>query len=116
MTSCIFCKIINRDLPAEIIYEDEEVIVFKDIKPVAAIHLLILPKKHIISVNQIEDEDKELIGQLFLTAKRIAVEQGLVKNGYRLVVNIGQDAGQVVDHLHLHLLGGEKLPSKITKN
>jgi histidine triad (HIT) family protein len=112
---CIFCKIINKELPADIIYEDEKIIVFKDIKPIAPVHLLIIPKKHIISVNNIEKTDKELIGQLFLIAKKVAQEQNLSKDGYRLVINVGKDGGQIVDHLHLHLLGGKKLSPKINK-
>jgi len=108
---CIFCNIINKKLPADIIYADKEIIVFKDIKPVAPLHLLIVPKKHIISINQLEVEDKELIGQLFFIAKKIAKEQNIFKTGYRLIFNIGPDAGQMVDHLHLHLLGKKKLSS-----
>lgn len=106
---CIFCKIINKEIPADVVYEDEEVIVFKDINPVAPIHFLIVPKKHIVSVNTLEVEDKKLVGQLFLTAKKVAKEQDISKTGYRLIFNIGPDAGQVVDHLHLHLLGKKKL-------
>ena len=108
--NCIFCKIINKEIPADIVYQDDEIIAFKDIAPVAPVHLLIIPKKHILSVNNLELEDKELIGRLFLTARKIAKEQGVSGTGYRLVINIGKDAGQTIDHLHLHLLGGKKLP------
>ena len=108
--NCIFCKIINKEIPADIVYQDDEIIAFKDIAPVAPVHLLIIPKKHILSVNNLELEDKELIGRLFLTARKIAKEQGVSETGYRLVINVGKDAGQTVEHLHLHLLGGEKLP------
>ena len=108
--NCIFCKIINKEIPADIVYQDDEIIAFKDIAPVAPVHLLIIPKKHILSVNNLELEDKELIGRLFLTARKIAKEQGVSETGYRLVINIGKDAGQTIDHLHLHLLGGKKLP------
>jgi len=107
---CIFCKIINKKIPADIIYEDNEVIAFKDNMPVAPVHILIIPKKHISSANNLEPEDKKLIGQLVLIAKKIANEQGVSKTGYRLVINVGKDAGQTVDHLHLHLLGGKELP------
>ncbi|MCL0056736.1 histidine triad nucleotide-binding protein [Dehalococcoidia bacterium] len=110
MMNCIFCKIINKEIPADIVYQDDEIIAFKDIAPVAPVHLLIIPKKHILSVNNLELEDKELIGRLFLTARKIAKEQGVSETGYRLVINIGKDAGQTIDHLHLHLLGGKKLP------
>ena len=91
-------------------YEDDEVVAFKDIKPVAPVHLLIITKKHIPSVNHLETGDKELIGGLFLVAQKIAREQGVAETGYRLVFNIGPDAGQTVDHLHLHLIGGHRLP------
>jgi len=107
---CIFCKIANKEMPSKIVYEDEEVIAFKDIKPVAPVHLLIITKKHIPSVDHLETGDKELIGGLFLVAQKIAREQGVTETGYRLVFNIGPDAGQTVDHLHLHLIGGHRLP------
>jgi len=106
---CIFCKIANKEMPAEIIYEEGEIIAFKDANPVAPIHLLIIPKKHILSVNHLAEEDKELIGELFLVAQKLAREYGIDKSGYRLIFNIGKDAGQTVDHLHLHLIGGKKL-------
>jgi len=107
---CIFCKIANKEMPSEIVYEDDEVVAFKDIKPVAPVHLLIITKKHIPSVDHLESGDKELIGSLFLVAQKIAREQGVAETGYRLVFNVGPDAGQTVDHLHLHLIGGHKLP------
>lgn len=107
---CLFCKIANKEIPTEIVHEDEKILVFKDIKPVAPIHLLIIPKRHIPSVNHLELQDKELIGELFLVAQGIAKEQGLSQTGYRLILNVGKDAGQTVDHLHLHLMGGGKLP------
>jgi len=97
-------------MPSKIVYEDDEVIAFKDIKPVAPVHLLIITKKHIPSVDHLETGDKELIGGLFLVAQKIAREQGVTETGYRLVFNIGPDAGQTVDHLHLHLIGGHRLP------
>ena len=110
MAECIFCKIINKELPSEIISEGEKFIVIQDIKPVARLHLLIIPKKHIPSMNDLGPEDKELIGDMVLLAKKIAKDRGVQDTGYRLVFNAGTDAGQTVDHLHLHLLGGEKLP------
>jgi len=97
-------------MPSKIVYEDDEVIAFKDIKPVAPVHLLIITKKHIPSVDHLETGDKDLIGGLFLIAQKIAREQGVTETGYRLVFNIGPDAGQTVDHLHLHLIGGHRLP------
>lgn len=107
---CLFCKIVNKEIPAKITYEDNNFIVFKDIKPKAALHLLIVPKIHIPSVNHLELKDKTLIGELFLVAQKIAREKGLDKTGYRLIFNVGKDAGQTIDHLHLHLMGGGKLP------
>lgn len=107
--NCIFCQIAKKELPATIIYEDENLIAFKDINPIAPIHYLIIPKKHIASVNHLEPQDKELMGELFLAAKTIAKKEGIADNGYRLVFNVGKDSGQMVDHLHLHLLGGKKL-------
>lgn len=107
--NCIFCQIVNKELPAGIIYEDNKFVAFKDIKPLAPIHYLIIPKKHIISVNHLEPQDKELIGELFLVAQKIARTEGMADTGYRLVFNVGKESGQMVDHLHLHLLGGKKL-------
>jgi len=107
--NCIFCKIANRELPATIVYEDEKVIAFKDINPIAPIHYLIIPKKHIASINQLEPQDRELMGDMLLAAQKIAKKEGIADSGYRLVFNVGRDSGQMVDHLHLHLLGGKKL-------
>ncbi|MDO8601319.1 MAG: histidine triad nucleotide-binding protein [bacterium] len=107
---CLFCKIINKELPSTIVYEDDKFLVVQDIAPKAPIHLLAIPKKHINSVNYLEPEDKELAGGLILLAKFIAKEQGIAESGYRLIFNTGKDSGQTVDHLHLHIMGGEKLP------
>lgn len=92
-------------MSSEIIYEDKKIIAFKDIKPKAPVHILIIPKKHIPSVNHLEETDKELIGELFLIAQKIAKEKEL--KGYRLMINVGRAGGQIIDHLHLHLLSGE---------
>jgi histidine triad (HIT) family protein len=110
MTDCLFCKIANKEAPAEIIYEDNKFVVFNDINPQAPVHVLIIPKKHIVSVDHSEKEDRELIGELFLVAQKIARKQKVAEAGYRLVLNVGRKAGQTVDHLHLHLLGGKTLP------
>lgn len=99
---CIFCKIINKEKPADLVYENDKIIVVKDINPKAKVHLLIIPKKHIPSVDHLGVEDKILMGEIILTAKKIAKEKNL--NGYRLVINVGREAGQIVDHLHMHLL------------
>jgi len=104
--NCLFCKIAKKEMPAEIVYEDEKVLVFKDIHPKAPLHLLIIPKKHIHSINHLELRDKELMGELILVAQKIAKEKNL--EGYKLVINVGRPAGQIIDHLHLHLLAGWK--------
>ena len=94
---------------SEIVYQDEKILAFKDVKPKAPVHLLIIPKKHIASVSDLRKEDRELIGELCLVARKLANEYKISGTGYRLIFNIGEDAGQTVDHLHLHLLGGKKL-------
>ena len=98
---CIFCKIAAKELPSEAVYEDDHFFAFKDIHPIAPVHILIIPKKHIETI--------EHIGELFLAAKKVAKLQGVQASGYRLIFNVGQDAGQTINHLHLHLLGGKKL-------
>lgn len=103
---CLFCKIAKKELPSEIAYEDEKVVAFKDIHPKAPVHLLIIPKKHIHSVDHVEIEDKNLMGELILAAQKIARERNL--SGYKLQINVGKNGGQIVDHLHLHLLSGKE--------
>ena len=107
---CIFCKIAKKEIPAEIIYEDDVIMAFRDANPVAPVHILIIPKSHIPSINHLGLKDKTLIGELILVAQKIAREQKVDKSGYRLIINMGKDAGQTVDHLHLHLIGGHRLP------
>ena len=109
MTDCLFCKIIAGDIPADKIYEDENVFAFKDINPVAPLHALIIPKKHIAMINDIEPQDATVVGQLFLAAKEIAKQEGYTEAGYRAVMNCGEAAGQTVFHIHLHLLAGREL-------
>lgn len=105
MPDCIFCKITKKEAPAEIVYEDERLMVFKDIKPEAPVHLLVVPKKHIASIAHLnEQEDAEIVSHIVFVAKRIAKDQGL--SGYKLIFNVGREGGQIIDHLHLHLLGG----------
>jgi len=106
---CIFCKIAEGSAPAKIIYQDENIIAFDDIFPKAPIHKLIVPRKHIATVNDIEPEDSNLIGDMVLIAKKIAKELNIDERGYRLLFNCNQDAGQVVYHIHLHLIGGRAL-------
>jgi len=106
--TCLFCKIIEKKIPATIVHEDEHVIAFKDLNPQAPVHLLIVPKKHIADIHGITASDRELIGHLFFVAKTIAAQNGLDRGGYRMVINNGIDAGQTVFHVHLHLLSGRK--------
>jgi histidine triad (HIT) family protein len=108
-TDCIFCKIASGEIPSDILYRDEEVVVFPDINPVAPVHLLIIPVKHIASVAEIKGTDAALVGKMVAVASKMAEEQGLAKNGYRLIINHGAYAGQVVFHLHMHLMGGRQL-------
>ena len=103
--NCIFCKIIAKEIPSETIYEDEILIAFKDIRPSAPVHVLVVPRKHIASVNDLDSGDRELAGAMVLCAKDIAKDMG-VSGGYKLQFNVGKDGGQIVEHLHLHLLGG----------
>jgi len=111
--SCIFCQIADGKLPSDILYQDEEVLVFPDIQPQAPLHLLIIPKKHIPSISRITREDKPLVGHMINTAQEMARREGVSEKGYRLVINCGQQGGQLVPHLHLHLLGGRRLSDQL---
>ena len=111
--STIFNKIINKEIPADIIYENETVLCFKDINPIAPIHLLIIPKKEIPTVNDIKNDDKELMGDLFIAAKEVAKLLKIDENGYRLIINCNEDGCQTVYHLHIHLIAGKKLGWRI---
>jgi len=106
--NCIFCKIIAKQMPSRIVYEDDLSIAFHDVNPQAPTHILIVPKKHIPEIHSMAASDKELIGHLFLVARKIADEMGLDKNGYRMVINNGAGAGQTVFHIHLHILSGRR--------
>ncbi len=106
---CIFCKIIQGEIPAKKVYEDEHVLAFHDINPIAPVHVLVIPKKHIGSVLEIKEEDKELIGHLHLALQRVAKETGVAESGFRVVTNTGPHGPQTVFHLHYHLLGGREL-------
>lgn len=107
--SCIFCRIAAGSIPAKIAYEDDAVFAFHDIDPRAPVHVLVIPRQHVASINDLAATHGELVGKLALTAKRLAHELGVSESGYRLVMNCGPDAGQSVDHIHLHLLGGRPL-------
>ena len=106
MTDCIFCKIVSGEITGNIVFRDEQVTAFRDINPAAPTHILIVPNKHIESVNMLIMDDEPLIGHLFTTAKNIAAQEGIADGGYRLIMNTNADAGQTVFHIHLHLLGG----------
>jgi histidine triad (HIT) family protein len=106
--SCIFCRIVAKKIPSKIIYEDDLVTAFEDTNPQAPVHALVVPKKHISEIHSMSENDKELIGHLFFTAKKIAEDKGLDSKGYRLVINNGAGAGQTVFHLHLHILSGRR--------
>ena len=109
MSPCIFCKIIQGESPGAILYRDEQVTAFRDAHPAAPVHILIVPNRHIASLNDLEIEDEPLIGHLFSVAKQLAGQEGVQENGYRLIVNTGAHGGQTVPHLHLHLIGGQRM-------
>ncbi len=106
---CLFCKIVNGELPADIVFEDDEVVAFNDISPQAPTHMLIIPKKHVATVNELTEAEIDLPGKLILRAKAIASEKGIAETGYRLIMNCNEQGGQTVYHIHLHLLGGRQL-------
>ena len=112
MEDCIFCKIIQGEIPSNKVYEDDEILAFKDINPMAPVHILVIPKKHIESANEITEEDEKVIGKIFTVIKKLAKDNNL-DNGYRIVNNCGEDGGQAVKHLHFHLLGGRKLKIEV---
>jgi histidine triad (HIT) family protein len=106
--NCIFCKIIEKKIPAKIIYEDDSVIAFEDVNPQAPVHALVVPKKHIPDIHSMTEADRELIGHLFFAARKIGADKGLDAKGYRMVINNGPGAGQTVFHIHLHILSGRR--------
>jgi histidine triad (HIT) family protein len=103
---CIFCKIVNRDIPAKIIYEDEHVVAFPDVSPAAPVHILVIPKRHISDLTEMRSEDAALMGHIMTVIPNIAAEVGLAENGFRTVINTKDDGGQTVHHFHCHVLGG----------
>jgi histidine triad (HIT) family protein len=109
MENCIFCKIIKREMPGTILYQDDFVTAFNDIHPVAPTHLLLVPNKHMSSVNDVLPEDEPILGRLFTLARHLAEQEGIDDKGYRLIVNTGPHGGQVVFHLHMHLIGGQRM-------
>ena len=113
MEDCLFCKIIKGEIPSTKIYEDENVLAFKDINPAAPIHILVVPKQHIENVLEINEENKEIASNIFLAINKIAKQLGIDQNGFRVITNCGKDAGQEVMHLHFHILAGGKMGPKI---
>ncbi|RKD34741.1 histidine triad nucleotide-binding protein [Thermohalobacter berrensis] len=109
MSECIFCKIINGEIPSDKVYEDEKVIAFNDINPQAPVHILVIPKEHISSIKEIDENNGDIIKHIHLVINRIAKEKGLDEKGFRIVNNCGEEGGQTVGHLHYHLLGGRQL-------
>lgn len=105
---CLFCKIANRGTPTEFLYENENLVAFRDIKPHAPVHVLIVPKKHIRSINDLTEADRDILGEMILTAKAMAKQEGVSESGYKLLFNVERGGGQVIFHLHLHLIGGWK--------
>jgi len=113
MNNCIFCKIIKKEIPSTIVYEDDDILAFRDINPVAPVHILVIPKKHIESVIELKEEDEKVVGKIYTVINKIAKQENINENGFRIVVNCGEDGGQEVKHLHFHILGGKKLGTKI---
>lgn len=109
MSDCLFCKMVDGEIKPDRVYEDETLIAFRDIHPQAPVHILVVPRKHIATLNDARSEDAELLGKMLLAAQRIAARQGIAASGYRVVMNCNADAGQTVFHIHLHLLGGKRL-------
>ena len=122
--SCIFCGIVEREIPADVLYEDDQVLAFPDIHPLTPVHLLIIPKKHLPSMNEVTEEDKELLGHMMLTARNLAKQQfftdidgekkNVAETGYKLLIRTGRYGGQEVPHIHLHLLGGGMMKEHIS--
>lgn len=106
---CIFCRIIAGKAPADVYYRDDDVIAFRDIHPVAPVHILIVPVKHIDSINELTEEQREIAGELLVVAAKLAKQFNIDQNGYRLIINTGKHGGQVVQHLHVHLIGGQRM-------
>lgn len=107
--SCVFCQIINNEVDASIVYRDEQAVAFRDIHPAAPTHILIVPAKHVASLNQLQSGKDSVLEKLFAIALKVVLQEGLQQGGYRLVINTGDDGGQTVDHMHLHLLGGRRM-------
>lgn len=106
---CLFCNVLEKKIPADVVYEDEHTLAFRDIRPVAPTHVLVIPRKHIAAIHELADDDADLMGKVILAARNVAKKLDLEANGYRLVVNDGDQAGQTVHHIHVHVLGGRNM-------
>ncbi|OGI21352.1 MAG: histidine triad nucleotide-binding protein [Candidatus Moranbacteria bacterium RIFCSPHIGHO2_01_FULL_55_24] len=113
MEETIFQKIIRKEIPADIVYEDTDILAFKDVRPIAPVHILIIPKKRITSIAEMKDEDAAVVGKMFLVARNIARDLNISEKGYKLLIRVGKGGGQEVNHLHVHLLGGARLTENI---
>ncbi len=109
MSDCIFCKIVSGDIPGDIVYQNDDVLAFRDLNPQAPTHILVIPKRHIATINELQDADAELVGKMYLAAKEIARNEGIDEAGYRTIMNCNAGAGQTVFHIHLHVLGGRQM-------
>jgi histidine triad (HIT) family protein len=110
---CIFCKIVEGKIPSDTVYQDEEIIAFRDINPQAPVHIVIIPRKHIASLSQLSQSESALVGRMVAIANKLAQDEGIAERGYRVVINCGQEGGQLVPHLHLHLVGGRRLSDQV---
>ncbi len=113
MKDCVFCKIISQEVGANVVYEDDDIIAFPDLHPIAPVHILVIPKKHIKSIADLKPEEEEIAGKLIIAAKKIAEDQKISDNGYKLLIRVKKHGGQEVEHIHLHLLGGAPLSEDI---
>lgn len=109
MDNCLFCKIVKGEIPSTRVYEDDEILAFRDINPLAPVHVLVIPKKHISSLVELQPEDEAIVGRIYTIINKIAKQENIFESGFRVVVNCGEDGGQEVKHLHFHLIGGKKL-------
>jgi histidine triad (HIT) family protein len=109
MSDCLFCKFVSGEIQPDVVYQDEDVLAFRDINPQAPTHVLVIPKRHISTLNDLQPEDGALMGKLYLAAAKVAEQEGIAESGYRTLVNCNAEAGQTVFHIHLHLLGGRRM-------
>lgn len=108
-SDCLFCRIASGGIPADVVYQDQHVVAFRDISPQAPVHFLVIPRRHVASLNVAQESDRDLLGRMFLAARDTARAEGVADGGYRTVLNVGADAGQVVQHVHMHVLGGREM-------